>query len=671
MLRALGGSAAVLAWPSSGAVRSAPKQRPNVVVIMADDLGWGEISCHGAPTPTPHIDRCFAEGLELGSHMVMPVCSPTRAGFLTGRHPARVGIAPTTVNADVGCTMPGEEVTIAEAFSAAGYATACLGKWHLGYVPSPNQQGFDLTYGNMGAAVDYFTRMTGRDYYDWYLNGEKIEEEGYTTDLIGNRAVRYIEESDQKPFFLYLPFTAVHNPLQATKAYLKRVVPEITEENKRTHAAMTIALDDAVGRILAALDEKGIADNTIVLFISDNGGIPSGSNLPFRGGKHTLYDGGVRTPAAIRWPGHIQGGRRTDELLGVEDLFPTLLALTGVPRPQGVKFDGFDASRVLLEGASSPRESYCWIWTNHDSIRTRRWKLLRWRDRKELYDLDTDPAESNNLVDQRPEVARQLEAKLDAWEASIQCYPSHIPAKRDRPAKAAPEGDVLEVRIKRRAGRRAAPLQFTLAAADLFQLNPGDRLEYDMLVARGSTEGGFFVDVLRGPLPQWVYDMQPHRKTGEPGGQSDADNKDVLARKARRPKRRVRSRKRKSAFSRCQVVDQYGVLQSAAPGFAQARGRWARRVLGLANLCPTMLSQVSIAFDGKPEAQYLIYLDNIIIRRRNGQTVEFYRNGDPKGLSVPKSAAYEDISVRVVPISEYKNAINEGIAKKGKEVIRR
>ncbi|MCX7016212.1 MAG: sulfatase-like hydrolase/transferase [Candidatus Sumerlaeota bacterium] len=685
LLARLGAGAAALAWPASRAAWSQAPKRPNVLVILADDLGWGDISLHDGKTPTPNIDGFFQSSLELACFTVQPVCSPTRSCLLTGRNCIRTGVTPNTINADTGETLAAGELTLGEAFEANGYETAILGKWHLGFHPTPNEQGFDLAYGNFGAAVDYFTRMTNRGYYDWELNQKPLVEEGYNTDLIRNHAVQYLQShGGEKPFFLYVPFTAVHAPTQASEEYLKRVSPDIQDEEQRVYSAMIIALDDAVGAILKALEEKGLADDTIVFFGSDNGAPPIGNNLPYRGGKHTLWEGGLRTPAAIRWPNHLPARKRTAEFLSVDDLHSTLLALAGAKRPDGPPLDGFDVSAVLREGAPSPRQFRCWIWNNYDAIRTAQYKLLRWRDHKELYDLQADPSETKNVLDEQPDAARKLEDQMNAWMASVPCHPSHVPVRLDPMPRPAPEGDALEVRIHRKAGGKGEPLTFFLGvAAEAFQMHPGDVLQYDMLVAEGSTEGGFLIDVARGtpsPYPEGFFPgffppgVEP---TTKPAAASDEDQKEesegaegatpppAKGAKAGQKKAGAKAagagakgkKKATSSFTPCQAVDQYGTLQGGAAGFPQANGKWATRLIGLANMCPAMISAARLVVTGEAEARYLFYLDNIVVRRHDGSTVDLYRNGPPRDLTAKKLAAYPEVSVKAVPVSQCKTKL--------------
>jgi hypothetical protein len=265
-------------------------------------------------------------------------------------------------------------------------------------------------------------------------------------------------------------------------------------------------------------------------------------------------------------------------MVAIDDLYPTLLALAGVRAPAGLPLDGRDFSAVLRADAPSPRRQYCWIWTDRDAIRTERWKLVRLACTRELYDLGADPGEVRDVSAEHPEVVRSLQADLDAWESSIPCYPSHVPVRLAAPARPEPSGEVLELRSR---GIRK-PISFTLSTKKVL-VGPGDRLEYDMLVADGSPEGGFVVGA------------------GREGG--------------------------RSSFERIGAVDQYGTLQASGAGFPQARGRWARRVVGLANVGPNQLGPITLEISAPGEL--LLYLDNIVVRRSGGDEVVLYRGGVP------------------------------------------
>ena len=315
-------------------LQAADGAKPNVVYLMADDLGWGDISVHGGSVATPNIDRLFKEGLELNHFMGWCVCSPTRAMLLTGRHPIRVGTAP-----EVGGELELAETTIAEGFKSNGYRTGVFGKWHNGNDPdSPeyraafaeahkdqpnrkpayghgaNAHGFDEAWVYYGGGADYFNRRTvkGRGPVSWWHNLEfRPRDEGYTDDLVTRRAIEFIRENKERPFFCYVPFHLVHAPLQAKEEDLAVIGPEqaaklpsasakSTADEKRTHAAMLHALDKNVAAIWAELEKLGLIENTILVFTRDNGAMEAGSSLPLRGHKHTIYDGGVRLPTCYR-----------------------------------------------------------------------------------------------------------------------------------------------------------------------------------------------------------------------------------------------------------------------------------------------------------------------------------------------------------------------------------
>jgi arylsulfatase A-like enzyme len=600
---------ALLAAVGLPQTHAASKKHPNVVLILADDLGWSDLSCHGGNTPTPHIDRFINKGVELGNFMVTPLCSPTRAALMTGRYPARLGLAPFVINPKVTVNLPREEVTLGEAFQSAGYATACIGKWHLGETISPNQQGFHYYQGNLSGGVDYFTQdHMGHGEHDWFENGKPYKAKGYTTDIIADKAVQYIKDSGPKPFFLYLPFTAVHTPIQASQKYLRQVPEYITNQPQRTYSAMIIALDQAVFKILKAIEHKTIVEDTIVVFTSDNGATPTGCNLPFRGGKHTVYQGGVHVPAAISWPGHIKGLRLVNSLITIQDLYPTLLKLAGVKRPPGPPLDSHDVSRAILNDEPTTREAYYWTWFFCDAIRTKEWKLLRYWNRLELYDMKNDIGESKNLADKKPETAGRLVKELDKWHKAINCYPSHVPMKFDKPIKPRPSGDVLEIRVKRNAVEEDSFMWLSFFASASIHLSAGDWIEYDMLIPQGAATKGYLID-------------------------------ETLDPKDPRP------------FWRVDAVDQYGNFQDYAVGFPQAHGQWAHRTIGLGNNAPFKFGHVRVAFNGKEKADYLIYLDNVLFHRGDGSTIELYRNGEPKRKEIWKTDAYPVVNLKSVPLA--------------------
>jgi arylsulfatase A-like enzyme len=592
-----------------GAFAAAESGRLNVVVLLADDLGWGDLSLHGGKVPTPNLDRFFKQGVELETFLVMPVCSPTRAAFLTGRHPARVGVNPNTVNARVGEMMNPRETTLAEVFQSAGYKTALVGKWHLGYAPSdPNSKGFDLFYGFLGAATDYMKR-TDDPHTRWMLNDEPAPDPGYSTDIIRNRSVRYIAENKASAFFLCVAFNAVHNPVQASEHYIARAPASIQDRHARERAGMVIALDDAVGAIVKQIDDEKLAERTVIVFFSDNGPTPDGDAGPFRGRKHTIWEGGVRSPTAVRWTGQIKPGSSTRAMLAADDLFPTLLKLAEVPAPKNVVLDGYDFSACLTSGAPSPRQEAYWIWMDCDSIRTARHKMVRYADRKELYDLEKDIAEAKDVASQHPKIVADMEKRLDAWLASVPIYPTHVAVKG--PHKAQPAGDVLELRARRIGGQGKQILGISLGSCESFQVGAGDRLEFDILIAEDSAREGLGIDY-RHPERQ--------KKKGQLRG-SVADDEEGVATGT-------------------------GVLE-------QRKGQWTRRVIGLANRAGRMVDTLWLSIEGHKPADYHLYLDNVIIRRADGSVIEFYRDGAaPAPGRRASEKGYSNVSLTAVPLAK-------------------
>ncbi|UCD28415.1 MAG: sulfatase-like hydrolase/transferase, partial [Planctomycetota bacterium] len=470
----------------------------------------------------------------------------------------------------------------------------------------------DYYQGNLSGGVDYFTQAhMGHGEHDWFENGKAVKHNRYTTDIIADRAVKYIKDSGPQSFFLYLPFTAVHTPIQATKKYLRRVPSYITDEEKRTYSAMIIALDDAVGKILKAIDDQGITDDTLVVFTSDNGATPTGVNLPFRGGKHTVYQGGVHVPTAIRWPGRIKGMRLINSLIAAEDLYPTLLKLANVTRPPGPPLDGKDVSEVILKNAPTPRHAYYWIWHKCDAMRTEDWKLIRKPNELELYNLRTDIGESKNLASEKPEIAAKLVEKLNAWEESINCHPSHVPFRTKKLIKPDPQDDVIEISATRNVLEEDSFMWLSIAALPGVHLSYGDYLEYDVFIPQGAANTGYVIDETVNPK-----DPRP--------------------------------------FWRVEAVDNYGNYQDYPVGFPQANGQWAHRIIGLGSNAPIKFGHFRIAFRGKEKTDYLIYLDNIIYHRGDGKIVELYRDGEPGRREIWKNENYPAVKIRKVPLAKVK-----------------
>ena len=437
--------AALLTTSSPGLCNDDTTQKPNIIIILADDLGWADVGYHGGKISTPNIDRLAREGVRLENFHVCPLCSPTRAGLMTGRWPIRCGMGESVITPWRKYGLPTDERTLADLVAKAGYERrGIIGKWHLGHYRKeflPLNRGFTYFYGHYNGAFDYFTHKRERQ-LDWHRNFETCRDEGYSTDLIGREAAKFIEGSPRdKPFFLYVSFNAPHLPLQAKEQDIARY-SHIDNEEKRIYAAMVDSMDQAIGRILQAVDAGGITENTFVLFFSDNGGTSYGDNKPWRGGKGTVYEGGVRVPAVVWWPAGISGGRRVDAMMGYIDVYPTIKRITNVDDPDPNPLDGRDMLDVIRGRTKAPkRDWFSYIAQGSPdkiAICHGQWKLvvlgasvldmtleqaLRADDSKarpsvELFNLHRDPTESTNLVAEHPEIVSQLLERL-----KISCVP--------------------------------------------------------------------------------------------------------------------------------------------------------------------------------------------------------------------------------------------------------
>jgi arylsulfatase A-like enzyme len=405
---------------AAAALAGEPAPRPHVVIFLADDLGWNDVGYHGGSIATPNIDRLAGAGVRLEQFYVQPVCTPTRAALMTGRYPIRYGLQVGVIKPWAKYGLPLEERTLAQALKGAGYFTAITGKWHLGlhareYLPT--RRGFDHQYGHYCGAIDYFTHRRDGG-LDWHRNDEALVEEGYSTQLIQREAVRLIEEHDPKrPLFLYVPFNAVHTPLQAPEAYMKRQT-HFAKGKHRRYAAMTVCMDDAIGAILAALEGNGMRARTLVFFCSDNGGARAASdNSPLRGRKGTLYEGGVRVPAIVSWPGKLEPGV-VNAPLHIVDLYPTLLRLAGAARKQPLPLDGVDVWEALAGGGPWPRKEILHnLEPKRAALRVGDYKLVRTGTKIELFNLARDPLEASNLAEHEPKKVQQLLTRLALYEA--------------------------------------------------------------------------------------------------------------------------------------------------------------------------------------------------------------------------------------------------------------
>jgi arylsulfatase B len=424
---------------STGALQNRV-QRPNIVIILADDLGWNDVGYHGSKISTPNIDQLAREGIELDRFYVTPVCSPTRAGLMTGRYPIRFGMSHWPVAPyDTGKydAIPLEEELLPEMLARAGYTRrGMFGKWHLGHISRdhlPLERGFTHFYGHYNGYIDYFTHQREGE-LDWHRQWETSYDEGYSTDLIAKEAARFIRESaSDVPFFAYVAFNAPHPPLQVPPSYLQRY--KKLRGERRNFAGMVESMDEGIGRILQALGETGQEDRTLVLFLSDNGGNPGhgGSNKPLRGGKGSVFEGGIRVPAVIRWPNRLPGGEKVQDPMAYIDILPTIKRIVGDNVHAGQPLDGVDMFDVLTgeQSASPEHELLFHVGCSPNekmALRTDRWKLiykgpsllsdsLGRGDDLFLFRIEKDPFEKENLVAQHPDLVQTMLAKLQEFRS--------------------------------------------------------------------------------------------------------------------------------------------------------------------------------------------------------------------------------------------------------------
>ena len=427
----------LLVGPLAGASRCAPAapRGPNVILIMTDDQGWGDVGFHGNPhLKTPHLDALARESLELTRFYVCPVCSPTRASLMTGRYNYRTGAIDTYLGRS---TMVAEEVTLAEMFSAAGYRTAIFGKWHLGdcYPSRPVDQGFDESLVHRGGGMVQPADPPGGSYFDPILvhNGQNVKTRGYCSDVFTDAAIEFIEKQAAEPFFVYLPFNCPHTPLQVPDEYLSRYQNMSLDDTTARVYGMVANIDDNLGRLFARLEELGLDDDTIVIFLTDNGPQQPRYNGVLRDLKTSVYEGGIRVPCLVRWPGHCKAGTKIDWPAAHIDLAPTLLEACGIEPPARVRFDGVSLLS-LLEGRRRTLDDRLLFfqWHRGDvpvryracAVRGGRFKLVQPAGRLHeddftpqwaLYDMREDPGERKDIIGQRPEIAAEMRAAYDRW----------------------------------------------------------------------------------------------------------------------------------------------------------------------------------------------------------------------------------------------------------------
>ncbi|GKT07176.1 arylsulfatase [Desulforhabdus sp. TSK] len=411
-------------------------ERPHIVHIVADDLGWKDVGFNGCTDiKTPHLDSLAAGGAKFTQFYVQPMCTPTRAALMTGRYPYRYGLQTAVIPSVSSYGLDTTEWLMPQCLKEAGYRTAIIGKWHLGHADKkywPRQRGFDYQYGAMIGELDYFTHEE-HGVLDWYRNNELVREAGYTTQLLGDDAVRLIENHDPAtPLYLYLAFNAPHTPYQAPEEYIAKYA-DISDPTRRIYAGMVTCLDDQIGRVVAALEKKGMRGNTIIVFHSDNGGTKNAmfagvmadmsktkipcDNGPYRDGKASLFEGGTRVCALANWPGRIKA-QEVDGLIHAIDLYPTFASLAGASTARCKPLDGINVWNTIAKGDSSPRsELFYNIEPFRAAMRQGDWKLI-WRttlpSSTDLYNLTEDPSEKNNLSAAYPDKVAAMQNRLNA-----------------------------------------------------------------------------------------------------------------------------------------------------------------------------------------------------------------------------------------------------------------
>ena len=444
------------------AAHASASDKPNIVIMVADDLGWADVGYHGGNIDTPSLDKLAEEGVRLNRFYTTPICSPTRAALMTGRDPIRLGIA-------YGVILPWDNIGVnpaehfmPQSFQAAGYQTAMVGKWHLGHAQMtyhPNERGFEHFYGHLHTEVGFyppFANVGGKDFQE---NGVSIDDEGYETYLLADEVSRYIRERDkEKPFFVYMPFIAPHTPLDAPEELkekykdietdlaparsnqtdsTRRIAKLMLRESARPmYAAVVDAMDQAIGRVLDTLDSEGLTDNTIVLFFSDNGGaaysVGGADNAPLRGGKGETFEGGIRVVSLMRWPEKLAPAQVFDQIMTVMDVFPTLADAAGIEPLNNFEFDGQSLWPSIQDGVIHERDDLIMFASEipiYGSFKLTafddEWKLVQEMEQDQLsttvtnylFRISEDPHEYNNLASKHPDVVEELARAITDWRA--------------------------------------------------------------------------------------------------------------------------------------------------------------------------------------------------------------------------------------------------------------
>lgn len=446
----------VLSGFAHGLAFAAEEDRPNILLLVSDDQGWPDLGCLGLkPVQTPTLDRLAAEGTRATSfYVTWPACTPSRGSLLTGRYPQRNGLYDMVRNdmvnyghrysADEYAVSPEmtlgldpKESTIGDHLKRSGYVNGVVGKWDMGQAKRylPPQRGFDFFYGHGNNGIDYYTHER-YGIPSLFRGNEPTEEDKgtYVTEVFEREAVAFVKEhAGRKPFFLYLPFNAPHGAstlaednggekpgVQAPEEEVAKYRGLVKEEKLARYFAAVTRMDAAIGRVLAAVEAAGETEETIVIFLSDNGGSGNGGNAPLRGAKSTMWEGGLRVPFLMKWPGKVPAGKVTDEFLTSLEILPTLLAATGTPAPEGLKLDGFDLLPVLRGEKPSARTEMFWQRRSDVAARVGPWKWVQSAKGQGLFDLSTDLGEERDLSTERPEVLERVKGRFAAWQAEME-----------------------------------------------------------------------------------------------------------------------------------------------------------------------------------------------------------------------------------------------------------
>jgi arylsulfatase A-like enzyme len=432
-------SLAAAGYAGLGPRRLLGARPPNILFLLADDLGYGDLSCYGRPDyRTPHIDRLAREGLRFTSnYTAAAVCTPTRVALMTGRYPARlpIGLVEPLAYGDNSVGLPLEHPTPATILKRAGYDTTLIGKWHLGYLPEhgPLRHGFDEFYGILSGGVDYFSHRTPSGALDLHEGNVTVDQAGYMTDLLTDRAVQYIRRRHTAPFYLALHYTAPHWPWEgpgdtaASRRY--RSVADTVKDrfvkgyadggSLQVFAAMVRRLDESVGRVLGALEDGGRSRDTFVVFTSDNGGERYSYNWPASDAKVSLHEGGIRVPAIVRWPGKVPAGRTTDQTVITMDWSATMLALGGASADPQYPLDGVDLLPLCQGRPVHLDRSLFWRTREQDAARQGAWKYLRVERDQLLFDIPNDPGERADLAAYQPDKLAELRDQFRGWDARM------------------------------------------------------------------------------------------------------------------------------------------------------------------------------------------------------------------------------------------------------------